>query len=69
MTYALGGQQYVAVMAGWGGVWALAPGVLVRGSGPVRNVSRLFVFRLDGSAQLPAALPHRNRCSIRRRSR
>ncbi|MEI9852343.1 MAG: PQQ-binding-like beta-propeller repeat protein [Sphingomonas sp.] len=28
ITYTIGGEQYVAVMAGWGGVWSLAPGIL-----------------------------------------
>ena len=57
VTYTIDGQQYVAVMAGWGGVWALAPGVLIDISGPVRNVSRLLVFRIGGTARLPAAQP------------
>ncbi|WP_286773185.1 PQQ-binding-like beta-propeller repeat protein, partial [Sphingomonas sp. 66-10] len=54
MSYELNGQQYVAVLAGWGGVWALAPGVLIDKSGPVRNISRLLVFKVGGKAQLPA---------------
>jgi alcohol dehydrogenase (cytochrome c)/quinohemoprotein ethanol dehydrogenase len=57
VTYTIDGQQYVAVMAGWGGVWALAPGALIDISGPVRNVSRLLVFRIGGNAQLPALPP------------
>ena len=66
VTYTIDGQQYVAVMAGWGGVWALAPGVLSDISGPVRNVSRLLVFRVGGTAQLPAAAAlHRRARSIR----
>jgi len=54
ISYAVKGEQYVAVLAGWGGVWSLAPGILSEVGGPVRNVSRLLVFKLDGSAQLPA---------------
>jgi quinohemoprotein ethanol dehydrogenase len=61
VTYTIDGQQYVAVMAGWGGVWALAPGVLSDVSGPVRNVSRLLVFRIGGTARLPAAQPFTTR--------
>ncbi len=53
VTYSIKGEQYVAVLAGWGGVWALAPGILSEVGGPVRNVSRLLVFKLGGSAQLP----------------
>jgi len=61
VTYTIGGQQYVAVMAGWGGVWAIAPGLLSDVSGPVRNVSRLLVFRIGGHAQLPSAQPFTTR--------
>ncbi|QZH76556.1 MAG: PQQ-dependent dehydrogenase, methanol/ethanol family [Erythrobacter sp.] len=58
ITYELDGEQYVAVMAGWGGIWALAPGgILNETSGPVPNISRLLVFRLGGTAQLPPAPP------------
>jgi alcohol dehydrogenase (cytochrome c)/quinohemoprotein ethanol dehydrogenase len=52
ITYAIGGQQYVAVMAGSGGVFSLAPGVV---NGQIRNISRLLVFKLGGTARLPAA--------------
>jgi alcohol dehydrogenase (cytochrome c)/quinohemoprotein ethanol dehydrogenase len=55
MTYrGKDGQQYVAIMAGWGGVWALAPGLLSRKSGATQNISRLLVFKLGGTAKLPA---------------
>ena len=57
VTYSVKGEQYVAVMAGWGGVWALAPGVLTEVGGPVRNISRLLVFKLGGSGQLPPEPP------------
>nr|WP_066804579.1 PQQ-dependent dehydrogenase, methanol/ethanol family [Sphingomonas asaccharolytica] len=57
ISYSIGGEQYVAVLAGWGGIWALAPGVLSDKSGPSRNISRLLVFKLNGSATLPAAPP------------
>jgi len=55
MTYSVGGAQYIAVMAGWGGAYALAAGELAYKSGRIDNVSRLLVFKLDGTAQLP---PH-----------
>jgi quinohemoprotein ethanol dehydrogenase len=55
ITYKLDGQQYVALLAGWGGIWSLAPGILSNKSGAVRNVSRLLVFKLGGKAQLPAS--------------
>lgn len=54
MTYAVGGVQYVAVMAGWGGAWPMLGGQLaeqpVNGVGP----NRLLVFRLGGKSRLPA---------------
>jgi quinohemoprotein ethanol dehydrogenase len=56
-TYSVGNTQYVAVLAGWGGVWDLSAGVLAGQSGPVRNVSRLLVFKLDGTAKLPELTP------------
>lgn len=47
ITYQLDGKQYVAVVAGWGGVFGLM-------SGATPNHSRLLVFSLDGEAELPA---------------
>ncbi len=57
VTYSVNGEQYVAVMAGWGGIWALAPGVLSEVAGPVRNISRLLVFKLGATGQLPPEPP------------
>lgn len=57
MTYAIDGEQYVAILAGWGGVWDIAPGVLASKSGRPRNISRLLVFKLGGTAKLPPAPP------------
>jgi len=53
VTYEAGGQQYVAVLAGWGGVFPLATGEVSFASGRVRNVSRMLVFKLGGKASLP----------------
>ena len=57
VTYSINNEQYVAVLAGWGGIWALAPGVLSEVAGPISNVSRLLVFKLNGTAQLPPERP------------
>jgi quinohemoprotein ethanol dehydrogenase len=57
VTYASGGEQYVAVLAGWGGVFPLAAGEVSFASGRVRNISRMLVFRLGGKANLPAQQP------------
>ena len=56
VTYAVKGEQYVAVLAGWGGVWALAPGILSEVGGPVRNVSRLLVFKAGGTRAAAAGV-------------
>ena len=53
VTYEVGGEQYVAVLAGWGGVFPLAAGEISFASGRVRNVSRMLVFKLGGKASLP----------------
>lgn len=53
-TFTVKGEQYVAVLAGWGGAFPISAGILHDKSGPVRNISRLLVFKLGGKAQLPA---------------
>ncbi|HSR15223.1 MAG TPA: PQQ-dependent dehydrogenase, methanol/ethanol family [Gemmatimonadales bacterium] len=54
MTYAVGGTQYVAVLAGWGGPEVLYNDGL--GNGRV-GPGRLLVFRLDGTAAMPDPVP------------
>lgn len=55
ITYTVNGEQYVAVLAGWGGAFAItADGTLIDQMHPVRNISRLLVFKLGGEAELPA---------------
>ncbi len=54
ITYTVDGEQYIAVLAGWGGAYAItADGALINDQGPVQNVSRLLVFKLGGEAELP----------------
>jgi quinohemoprotein ethanol dehydrogenase len=53
VTHEINGQQYVAVLAGWGGVFPLAAGEVSFASGRVRNLSRMLVFKLGGKAGLP----------------
>ena len=57
MTYAIDGEQYVAVMVGWGGVWDVATGILAHKGGAERNISRLLVFKLGAKGQLAAPPP------------
>lgn len=55
ITYSVDGEQYIAVLAGWGGTWGLSSdGEIIAAQAPVRNVSRLLVFKLGGSKELPA---------------
>jgi quinohemoprotein ethanol dehydrogenase len=57
-TYELDGEQYVAVMAGWGGAFGLVGGdasqAANEGAGGNQNQGRLLVFKLGGTAQIPA---------------
>ncbi len=46
MTFEQDGKQYVAILAGWGGVLGL-------GTGVTENRSRILVFSLEGEAELP----------------
>ena len=57
MTYAIGGEQYVAVMVGWGGVWDVATGILAHKGGASRNIRRLLVFKRGAKGQLPPPPP------------
>ncbi len=57
ITYMVGGEQYVAIMAGWGGVWDIATGIVAKKSAASQNVSRLLVFKLGAKGQLPAMKP------------
>lgn len=54
IAYAIDGVQYIAVMAGWGGAWPMLGGQFAEQ--PVNGVgtNRLLIFRLGGSARLPA---------------
>jgi quinohemoprotein ethanol dehydrogenase len=53
VTYMVGGEEYVAVLAGWGGVFPLAAGEVSFASKRVRNISRMLVFKLRGTTSLP----------------
>ena len=55
VTYRIDGEQYVAVVAGWGGSLALVGGGALK-AGPKANRSRLLVFKLGGEATLPPAV-------------
>jgi quinohemoprotein ethanol dehydrogenase len=51
MSYAVNGDQYVALLVGWGGGYAVLGGDLPPYNR--RNISRVLAFKLDGKASLP----------------
>ena len=57
ISYSIDGEQYIAVVAGWGSVTALIQGPTVNPDGTKRNISRVLAFKLDGTHQLPEKPP------------
>ena len=57
MTYEVNGEQYIAVMSGWGGAFSLMEGKQAAQSGNLRNVSRVLAFKVGGTARLPTLRP------------
>ena len=56
VSYEVNGEQYIAVLSGWGGVFALLPGEVSFVSSTLPNVSRVLAFKLEGQAELPAVV-------------
>jgi quinohemoprotein ethanol dehydrogenase len=54
ISYAVDGEQYVAVEVGWGGAFGLAAGELALKSHLASNLPRMLVYKLGGNATLPA---------------
>lgn len=55
MSYSVEGEQYVAIMAGTGGSWAMIGGDANMKGYALPNISRLLVFKLGGNDTLPEA--------------
>ncbi len=53
ISYSIDGDQFVAVMAGWGGVLATHAPAFLDGVA-TQNYSRVLVYKLGGDASLPA---------------
>ena len=53
VSYQAGGEQYVAVMAGWGGSFSLFSGV-PRHKGNMLSAGRILAFKVGGEGELPA---------------
>ncbi len=56
-AYAVNGEQYVSVLQGWGGGYALPAGDLASLSGRKRNISRVLTFKLGATEVLPEPPP------------
>jgi len=53
VTFSVDGEQYVAVVVGWGAVYANFLGAVLNPAGDKRNLSRILAFKLGGTAELP----------------
>ena len=61
ITYSVEGEQYVAVVVGWGAVFPNLYGMILNPDGQRMNISRILAFKINGGAALPQkpALPDR----------
>ncbi len=57
ITYELDGEQYVAVLAGWGGAAGVGGDLATSAAVKNTNPGRLFVFKLGGTAPMPEVAP------------
>lgn len=53
VTYEIDGEQYLSVMAGWGGIYTMISGPLSLNSGQTLDNSRILTFKIGGEADLP----------------
>jgi len=53
VSYAVDGEQFIAVVVGWGAVMANASGPLMNPDGDKRNISRILAYKIGGTAHLP----------------
>jgi quinohemoprotein ethanol dehydrogenase len=59
MSYSVDGEQYIAIMAGWGGGLPLSGGGITAVTGRENGPNRLLVFKLGGTTQLAPLPPTR----------
>ena len=59
VTYSIDGEQYIAILAGWGGSAISAGDARTSAAAKYGNYGRLLTFKLGGSKPLPV-LPERN---------
>jgi PQQ-dependent dehydrogenase (methanol/ethanol family) len=53
VTYEAKGEQFIAVLSGWGGVFPLATGEVALKVGRRPNIGRMLAFKLGANASLP----------------
>ena len=53
VTFSVNGEQYIALVAGWGGAAALIMGSEINPDSTMRNISRVLVFKLGANLELP----------------
>lgn len=53
VTYSVDGEQYVAVVVGWGGVSPNFLGFAMNADGKRQSIGRVLAFKLGGDAELP----------------
>ena len=57
ISFQVAGEQYIAIVAGWGGIFPILTGEIASKSGKQTNRSRVLVFKLNGEADLPPVEP------------
>jgi len=57
VSYEVNGEQYIAVLSGFGSAFSLQAGKVAAQSGNIQNISRVLAFKVGGAATLPAAPP------------
>ncbi len=55
IAYTVNGEEYIAVLVGWGGVLPIAAGEIGLQHPRLPNTPRMLVFKLGGAASLPPA--------------
>ena len=53
ISYSVNDEQFIAIVAGWGGVFPLAAGEVALKSARTQNIYRVLAFKISGKASLP----------------
>jgi alcohol dehydrogenase (cytochrome c)/quinohemoprotein ethanol dehydrogenase len=63
VSFSVNGEQYIALVAGWGGAAPLIMGPEINPDSTMRNISRVLAFKLGANLQLPPLPPRSARIS------